>query len=401
MSKKEILYIEDNFHNRRIVRKILEREGYSLFECEDGLEGYEMLRAMKPGIVLLDISLPTMDGMEIAGKVKEDPELQHIYLIALTASAMQGDRERFLAGGCDDYLSKPFRALDLVDMVNKYEELVDLGSPLIEPEQSELRVVDSEVSAEDQEADSVVTVEVRLPPAEDEVEKTPAGEPQIEPVSEAVEETPEEPEPVEAAVEEVPEAEAEPPAEAVEEPPALEAAPETGAAVEPPAEPEPVEAAAEEVQEAEVEPQAEAVEEAPKLEEDQPAAVEEAETAEPTPEPEAVEEPSANMDDRLGDTAELKLDPSTQEESAWALVTETVELQQAEGAMAETETAEEVKDTDADPQAESEADSTKDRVESLVEAFKGKNSAEAFRAEIMGMINPDNLKPADPNSQQS
>ena len=102
MSNREILYIEDNFHNRRIVRKILERQGYTLHEREDGLEGYEFLKELKPGIVLLDISLPTMDGMEIARRVKEDSEVQHIYLIALTASAMQGDRERFLDAGCDD-----------------------------------------------------------------------------------------------------------------------------------------------------------------------------------------------------------------------------------------------------------------------------------------------------------
>jgi two-component system cell cycle response regulator DivK len=78
MAIKDILYIEDNFHNRRIVRKILERQGYTLFECEDGLEGYEMLKAMKPSVVWLDISLPSMDGMKIAGRVKEDPELSHI-----------------------------------------------------------------------------------------------------------------------------------------------------------------------------------------------------------------------------------------------------------------------------------------------------------------------------------
>jgi CheY-like chemotaxis protein len=133
MTNTDILYIEDNFHNRRIVRKILERQGYTLHECEDGLEGYEMLKSMKPGIVLLDISLPSMDGMEIAGLVKADPELEHIYLVALTASAMQGDRERFLEGGCDDYLSKPFRALDLVDLVGRYMDIIKGEASFSEP----------------------------------------------------------------------------------------------------------------------------------------------------------------------------------------------------------------------------------------------------------------------------
>lgn len=120
MSKGEILYIEDNFHNRRIVRKILERQEYILYDAEDGLEGYNRLKELMPKVVLLDISLPTMDGIEIANKVKEDEATRDVILIALTASAMSGDRERFLEAGCDDYLSKPFRAMDLVEMVDFY-----------------------------------------------------------------------------------------------------------------------------------------------------------------------------------------------------------------------------------------------------------------------------------------
>lgn len=111
---------EDNAHNRRIVRNILQINGYTIIEAEDGLVGYEMIRAMKPPLVLLDISLPTMDGIQIVGKVKADPELWDIPVIALTASAMRGDRERFLEAGCDDYLSKPVKASELVDMLNKY-----------------------------------------------------------------------------------------------------------------------------------------------------------------------------------------------------------------------------------------------------------------------------------------
>ena len=120
MAKGEILYIEDNFHNRRIVRKILERQDYVLYDAEDGLEGYNRLKELMPKVVLLDISLPTMDGIEIANRVKADQETRDVILIALTASAMAGDRERFLEAGCDDYLSKPFRALDLVEMVDYY-----------------------------------------------------------------------------------------------------------------------------------------------------------------------------------------------------------------------------------------------------------------------------------------
>lgn len=120
MNEKVILYIEDNAHNRRIVRKLLAIDGYTIIEAEDGLQGYEMIRDLKPPLVLLDISLPSMDGIQIVGKVKADEELRHIPVIALTASAMRGDRERFLDAGCDEYLSKPVNAMELRQMVNSY-----------------------------------------------------------------------------------------------------------------------------------------------------------------------------------------------------------------------------------------------------------------------------------------
>ena len=118
LGNKIVLYIEDNAHNRRIVRKILGMQGYEVIEAEDGYEGYEMIRDQHPPLVLLDISLPSMDGIEIVGRVKTDPTLEHIPVIALTASAMRGDRERFLDAGCDDYLSKPVKALELINMVD-------------------------------------------------------------------------------------------------------------------------------------------------------------------------------------------------------------------------------------------------------------------------------------------
>jgi CheY-like chemotaxis protein len=120
MSDREVLYIEDNFHNRRIVRKILASKGISVVEAEDGIIGYEIFSQMKPPLVLLDISLPGIDGIEIVSRAKADPNLRDIPVIALTASAMAGDRERFLAAGCDDYLSKPVRADTLISMVESH-----------------------------------------------------------------------------------------------------------------------------------------------------------------------------------------------------------------------------------------------------------------------------------------
>lgn len=120
MEQKTVLYIEDNFHNRRIVRKILQSRGYNLIEAEDGISGLAMVQELRPPLVLLDIGLPGMDGLEVVGRIKADERLREIPVIALTASAMHGDRERFLAAGCDDYLSKPVQAMELINMVRAY-----------------------------------------------------------------------------------------------------------------------------------------------------------------------------------------------------------------------------------------------------------------------------------------
>jgi two-component system cell cycle response regulator DivK len=118
MSERTVLYVEDNYHNRRLVRKILESRGYQVLEAEDGVSGLEAIRAHRPPLVLMDISLPDMDGLQVVAAMRSEAELAAIPVIALTASAMRGDRERFLAAGCDDYLSKPVQALELVERVN-------------------------------------------------------------------------------------------------------------------------------------------------------------------------------------------------------------------------------------------------------------------------------------------
>ena len=116
----QVLYIEDNFHNRRLVRKILASRGYEVVEAEDGLSGLEMLARLRPPLVLLDIGLPDVDGIEVVTRIRSDIELRDTPVIAITASAMRGDRERFLSMGCDDYLSKPLQALELIAMVEHY-----------------------------------------------------------------------------------------------------------------------------------------------------------------------------------------------------------------------------------------------------------------------------------------
>ena len=114
---KKVLYVEDNPRNMRLVRKFLEHAGYEVLEAVSGLDGLEVAAKQRPDVILMDINLPDIDGLEAAGQLKEDPDLRGIPVIALTANAMHGDRERCLAGGCDGYIPKPINKLDLLETV--------------------------------------------------------------------------------------------------------------------------------------------------------------------------------------------------------------------------------------------------------------------------------------------
>ena len=117
---RTVLYIEDHYHNRRLVQKILKAHGYTVLLAESGDEGWELLQAHHPPLLLLDIALPgELDGLEIAARVRADEALRKTWIIALTASAMVGDRERFLDHGCDDYLAKPVKILELLSTVEQ------------------------------------------------------------------------------------------------------------------------------------------------------------------------------------------------------------------------------------------------------------------------------------------
>lgn len=117
---KRILYIEDNFQNKRLVRKILTAKGYEVLEADDGLTGVELAGKEMPDLILMDISLPGIDGVEATQRIKAYERTAVIPVIALTANAMRGDRERFIAAGCDDYLPKPISTSDLVDIIHKF-----------------------------------------------------------------------------------------------------------------------------------------------------------------------------------------------------------------------------------------------------------------------------------------
>lgn len=115
-----VLYIEDNPQNMRLVRKILVHAGYQVLEAESGTSGLELAEIENPDLILMDINLPDIDGLEATARLKKNSKLSHIPVIALTANAMVGDREKMLAAGCDGYLPKPVARQDLLDTVARF-----------------------------------------------------------------------------------------------------------------------------------------------------------------------------------------------------------------------------------------------------------------------------------------
>lgn len=116
MSDK-ILLVEDNPQNMKVMVMALRPHGYTLAQAIDGEEGYNIAVKEKPDLIIMDMRLPKMDGMEVTRKLRTIPEFSKVPIIAVTAYAMKGDREQFLAAGCDFYLSKPIDTRQLPRVV--------------------------------------------------------------------------------------------------------------------------------------------------------------------------------------------------------------------------------------------------------------------------------------------
>ena len=117
----KILLVEDNEMNRDMLSRRLERRGYQVVQAVDGAQGVEMARAEMPGLIIMDMSLPVLDGWEATRRIKSDEAIRGIPVIALTAHAMSGDRERAIAAGCEDYDTKP---IELPRLLGKIEALL-------------------------------------------------------------------------------------------------------------------------------------------------------------------------------------------------------------------------------------------------------------------------------------
>lgn len=120
----KILLVEDNEMNRDMLSRRLQRRGYEIVVAVDGAQGVAMANAENPDLILMDMSLPIMDGWEATKNIKANTNTQSIPIIALTAHAMSGDREQALKAGCDDYDTKP---IDLSRLLTKIEVFIAAG----------------------------------------------------------------------------------------------------------------------------------------------------------------------------------------------------------------------------------------------------------------------------------
>lgn len=119
---KKILLVEDNEMNRDMLSRRLVRRGYEVSIAVDGQQGVEMAQSAAPDLILMDMSLPVLDGWEATRQLKNADATRHIPIIALTAHAMSGDRERALEAGCDDYDTKP---IELTRLLEKIETMLN------------------------------------------------------------------------------------------------------------------------------------------------------------------------------------------------------------------------------------------------------------------------------------
>jgi two-component system cell cycle response regulator DivK len=113
----KILYVEDNEDNVYVVKKRFARVGYAVVVASDGEQGVAMAASEKPDLILMDLRMPVLDGWEATKRIKTNPETRHIPIIALSAHAMTGDREKALEAGCDDYDIKPVELPRLLEKV--------------------------------------------------------------------------------------------------------------------------------------------------------------------------------------------------------------------------------------------------------------------------------------------
>lgn len=120
MPSARILIIDDNQVNQKLVAYLMRAHGYDVETAGDAESAIEKIRAQRPDVILMDIQLPGIDGLELTGKLKRDPVTTGIVIIAVTAYAMKGDKDRAYAAGCDDYITKPIDTRTLPETIARH-----------------------------------------------------------------------------------------------------------------------------------------------------------------------------------------------------------------------------------------------------------------------------------------
>ena len=115
-----MLIVEDNELNMKLFHDLLEARGYNILQTREGMEALRLARQHRPDLILMDIQLPEVSGLEVTKWIKDDPELHPIPVIAVTAFAMKGDEERIRQGGCEAYLSKPISVAKFIETIRQF-----------------------------------------------------------------------------------------------------------------------------------------------------------------------------------------------------------------------------------------------------------------------------------------
>jgi two-component system cell cycle response regulator DivK len=118
--RKTVLIVEDNELNMKLFHDLLEAHGYNIVGTRNGIEALDLARRHRPDLILMDIQLPEVSGLEVTKWLKDDPDLKSIPVVAVTAFAMKGDEERIRQGGCEAYLSKPISVAKFIETVQRY-----------------------------------------------------------------------------------------------------------------------------------------------------------------------------------------------------------------------------------------------------------------------------------------
>ncbi len=117
---KTVLIVEDNELNMKLFHDLLEAHGYAILQTKDGIEAMKIARQKRPDLILMDIQLPEVSGLEVTKWLKEDPDLRAIPVVAVTAFAMKGDEDKIRQGGCEAYIAKPISVAKFLETVQRF-----------------------------------------------------------------------------------------------------------------------------------------------------------------------------------------------------------------------------------------------------------------------------------------